>query len=134
MASSREVFNVAVIAGQHDRLSREIGGFQNGAHESSQTRQVILRQIVPLQVTNSIGDEVLVQREIMIRGQPGQSFAGYFRRADINVESSLNQESVREIVTDRAALLKIFEQPETNTRRLSRHSRCRNKPRRIVQV
>lgn len=98
-----------MIACQHNGLPREIGSFENRTHESSQIRQVIPRQIVPLQMAYAIGYEVLVQREIMIRGHPGQSFAGYFSRAAINFESSLDQKPVGEIVTDRAAFLKIFE-------------------------
>src|ERR1043166_9485484 len=95
---------------------------------------MIVREIGSLGVTDSIGDEVLVQSKVVIRSEPCESFAGFFRRSFIDVDASLAQKTVGEVMADRSALLKILEHSQLDSGCLCGYGRRGYESRRGIDI
>lgn len=94
VAARRRILDVAVVARDHNRLSIEIGGFQNRPNESRQERNMLPRETsrkfaISL-VTYAIRDEVFVQREVVACRKPREIASCFFGLALFNIQSSLD--------------------------------------------
>ena len=103
MIARREVFDVAVVARQEDGRSRQVNAREHFADEAREVAEHSERALHVTVVPHAVGDEVLVEREAVPAGDSRENVGGLFGRAKGNVLAALDEETVREVVEERAA-------------------------------
>src|SRR5437870_13608555 len=85
-------------------------------------------------MANPVGDEVLIKSEVVISRHSRKPPTRLFGGARLNVESSLDQKPIREVVANGVTCLEVLDQPQPHTRRLGGYRRRGDEARRAFNV
>ena len=120
MIANGKIFDVAVIAGENDRVLFEIEIRQRCTKKLCQGRKNAPRRVMVLRMANFVSDEVLVQCEPVRRCYSCQNTPGFCRCSQRCLLAALDQCGIGEVVKDGVSRDHVCDRIETKSCSLNR--------------